>query len=76
MCPRCDHDRCVFWKLSDSCFYTQITRVFDNEMTVIFALVMSLWGKASKITHILLVGCKLQHGSKLTWHILLSKRKA
>ncbi|XP_039268721.2 anoctamin-4-like isoform X2 [Styela clava] len=43
MCPRCDDDGCPFWKLSDSCLYTKITRVFDNELTFFFAFIMSLW---------------------------------
>lgn len=48
MCPRCDDDDCAFWKLKDSCLYTKITRVFDNEMTLFFAFVMALWGEDLK----------------------------
>uniref|UniRef100_A0A915JIL9 Anoctamin n=1 Tax=Romanomermis culicivorax TaxID=13658 RepID=A0A915JIL9_ROMCU len=42
MCPNCDH-KCETWKLTVSCFYSQITHVFDNWFTVIFAVCMSIW---------------------------------
>ncbi|XP_030844356.1 anoctamin-4-like isoform X4 [Strongylocentrotus purpuratus] len=42
MCPLCDR-RCPYWTLSDSCFYSKLTYLFDNEATVFFACFMSLW---------------------------------
>ncbi|XP_063970934.1 anoctamin-4-like isoform X11 [Lytechinus pictus] len=42
MCPLCDK-RCPYWTLSDSCFYSKLTYLFDNEATVFFACFMSLW---------------------------------
>ncbi|CAF3995679.1 unnamed protein product [Rotaria sp. Silwood2] len=44
MCPLCDKT-CSFWKLSDSCTYAQISYVFDNVATVIFAILMSIWAR-------------------------------
>lgn len=44
MCPLCDVN-CGFWKLSDSCQYAKITYLFSNNFTVIFAFLMSVWGK-------------------------------
>ncbi|CAF4512927.1 unnamed protein product [Rotaria socialis] len=44
MCPRCDKT-CPFWKLSDSCFQSKVSYVFDNAATVIFAVLMSLWAR-------------------------------
>ncbi|CAF1289364.1 unnamed protein product [Rotaria sordida] len=44
MCPLCDKT-CSFWKLSDSCVYAQISYVFDNVATVIFAILMSIWAR-------------------------------
>ncbi|XP_067901962.1 anoctamin-9-like [Heterodontus francisci] len=42
MCPRCDQ-RCPFWKLSDTCSYAKITQLFDQEITVFFAMFMGIW---------------------------------
>ncbi|XP_067035290.1 anoctamin-5-like isoform X1 [Acropora muricata] len=42
MCPRCDQ-RCPYWLLSDTCIYSKVAYVFDNEFTVVFAIFMSLW---------------------------------
>ncbi|ELU07316.1 hypothetical protein CAPTEDRAFT_153860 [Capitella teleta] len=42
MCPMCDKD-CNFWTLDTSCFYSQISYVFDNYATVIFSAFMSIW---------------------------------
>ncbi|XP_033629519.1 anoctamin-4-like isoform X7 [Asterias rubens] len=42
MCPQCD-ERCSYWLLETSCFYSQLTYLFDNGATVFFAAFMSLW---------------------------------
>ncbi|XP_038663482.1 anoctamin-9-like [Scyliorhinus canicula] len=42
MCPRCDQ-RCPFWKLSDTCSYAKITQLFDQEITIFFAMFMGIW---------------------------------
>ncbi len=44
MCPLCDGVACEFWKLGSSCFQVRISRMIDNEATLLFALFMSLWG--------------------------------
>ncbi|XP_075213480.1 anoctamin-1-like isoform X2 [Lycorma delicatula] len=42
MCPLCDRT-CDYWKLSDTCTYARITYLFDNPVTVFFAVFMSFW---------------------------------
>ncbi|XP_038621299.1 anoctamin-9 [Tachyglossus aculeatus] len=42
MCPLCDQN-CPYWRLSDICTFSKITHLFDNEGTVIFAILMALW---------------------------------
>ncbi|XP_073240805.1 anoctamin-5-like [Porites lutea] len=42
MCPRCDKG-CPYWPLYDTCIYSKVAYVFDNEFTVVFAIFMSLW---------------------------------
>lgn len=42
MCPLCDKV-CSYWNLNDTCFYAKITYLFDNDATVVFAIVMSFW---------------------------------
>lgn len=42
MCPRCDRI-CDYWKLSETCGYAKITYLFDNPVTVFFAIFMSFW---------------------------------
>ncbi|XP_067396545.1 anoctamin-9 isoform X2 [Emydura macquarii macquarii] len=42
MCPLCDQ-KCPFWQLSDTCTYAKLTHLFDNEGTVLFAMLMALW---------------------------------
>ncbi|KAL7673540.1 hypothetical protein ACOME3_008395 [Neoechinorhynchus agilis] len=41
MCPRPDRRR--FWRLYETCSQTKFTYVFDNEASIAFACVMSLW---------------------------------
>ncbi|XP_025200148.1 anoctamin-1 isoform X2 [Melanaphis sacchari] len=42
MCPLCDRT-CDYWELSNTCFYARLTYLFDNDLTVIFAFLMSIW---------------------------------
>uniref|UniRef100_A0A3Q2YET3 Anoctamin n=1 Tax=Hippocampus comes TaxID=109280 RepID=A0A3Q2YET3_HIPCM len=42
MCPLCDK-RCKVWLLSDTCTYAKVSLLFDNEGTVLFAMVMAIW---------------------------------
>ncbi|CRL03590.1 CLUMA_CG016250, isoform A, partial [Clunio marinus] len=42
LCPLCDK-ACSYQKLHDSCFFAQLTYLFDNPATVFFAIFMSLW---------------------------------
>ncbi|XP_034540969.1 anoctamin-3 isoform X1 [Notolabrus celidotus] len=42
MCPMCE-DTCEPWRLSDSCVYAKVTRLFDNGGTVFFAIFMAIW---------------------------------
>lgn len=42
MCPLCDKG-CKEWKLNDTCIYTKVTLLFDNEGTVFFAMFMAIW---------------------------------
>ncbi|ODN00807.1 Anoctamin-5, partial [Orchesella cincta] len=42
MCPMCDRT-CSYWKLSEKCGYSKLSHLFDNDFTVAFALLMSVW---------------------------------
>ncbi|XP_061532031.1 anoctamin-9 isoform X4 [Phycodurus eques] len=42
MCPLCDK-RCKVWLLSDTCTYAKVSLLFDNNGTVLFAMVMAVW---------------------------------
>lgn len=42
MCPQCD-TYCDYWNLIDACTYAKITHLFDNNLTVYFAVFMSIW---------------------------------
>ena len=41
MCPVCDP--CDFWTLSDTCRMMEIKSYFDNHLTVLYSVLMSLW---------------------------------
>ncbi|XP_055505619.1 anoctamin-9-like isoform X2 [Leucoraja erinacea] len=41
MCPHCD--RCSFWRLSDTCVYSKVTQIFDQKITILFAMFMGIW---------------------------------
>ncbi len=47
MCPQCDQ-HCGFWQLKKSCVLSRFTYLFDNAGTVIFAFLMSFWGKGGE----------------------------
>lgn len=42
MCPQCDK-KCDFWKLQDTCNSSRMNYLIDNNVTVLFAFVMSVW---------------------------------
>ncbi|XP_065224630.1 anoctamin-2-like isoform X2 [Planococcus citri] len=42
MCPTCDYN-CDYYELSDNCLYSKIVHIFDNNLNVIFALLMAVW---------------------------------
>ncbi|XP_055844830.1 anoctamin-6 isoform X2 [Episyrphus balteatus] len=42
MCPQCDK-RCDYWKLQDTCNSSKMNYLIDNNVTVVFAFVMSVW---------------------------------
>ena len=42
MCPVCD-TFCDFWSLSESCFLSKVTYMFDNLATVVFSIFIILW---------------------------------
>lgn len=44
MCPLCDR-KCDYWMLRDTCQYSRLSNLFDNDLTVIFAIFISLWSK-------------------------------
>lgn len=44
MCPQCD-EQCDYWRLNETCIYSRLSNLFDNRLTVIFAVLVSLWGK-------------------------------
>ena len=42
MCPLCDR-QCSYWSLTSNCYYAMVVHAFDNDITVIFAIFMSVW---------------------------------
>ncbi|OQR76479.1 anoctamin-7-like [Tropilaelaps mercedesae] len=47
MCPRCDEGfGCTFWYLSETCWMTHITYVFDHPGTAFYACFLSFWAVA------------------------------
>lgn len=44
MCPVCDKN-CRYWNISETCFGSKITYLFDNNFSVVFAFLLSVWGK-------------------------------
>ncbi|XP_057668249.1 anoctamin-2-like isoform X2 [Diorhabda carinulata] len=43
MCPRCDK-YCDYWYIQESCNYSKIQHIIDNNATIFFAVFMSFWG--------------------------------
>ncbi|XP_024086456.1 uncharacterized protein LOC106670115 isoform X2 [Cimex lectularius] len=44
MCPGCDENSgCSYWELSSTCFYTYLSVFFDNHVTVIYCIFISIW---------------------------------
>lgn len=44
MCPLCS-EVCQYWSLNSTCTLSKFTYVFDNDATIVFAVLMSFWGK-------------------------------
>ena len=44
MCPLC-HKLCEYRKLNESCFFSEVTYLFDNPATVFFSIFMAFWGE-------------------------------
>ena len=42
MCPLCDK-QCWYWDLKDICTYMKVAHWFDNNLSVAFAVIMSIW---------------------------------
>lgn len=42
MCPLCDN-WCDYWNLKETCVQAKVTSLFDNPVTVAFAVFMSFW---------------------------------
>lgn len=44
MCPLCYNNiTCTNWRLVESCFYSKITYLVDNPLTVFFSVFMAVW---------------------------------
>ncbi|XP_070498567.1 anoctamin-2 isoform X2 [Chironomus tepperi] len=41
LCPKCDD--CGFTKLSETCIYSRINHILDNNFTIFFAICMAIW---------------------------------
>uniref|UniRef100_A0A182N081 Anoctamin n=1 Tax=Anopheles dirus TaxID=7168 RepID=A0A182N081_9DIPT len=42
MCPQCDR-YCDYWNLNTTCTISKLAHIFDNEMTIVFSIFMSVW---------------------------------
>ncbi|XP_049545393.1 anoctamin-5-like isoform X3 [Anopheles darlingi] len=42
MCPQCD-EYCDYWYLNSTCTISKLAHIFDNEMTIVFSIFMSIW---------------------------------
>ncbi|KAJ8918004.1 hypothetical protein NQ315_011457 [Exocentrus adspersus] len=52
MCPACAYKRyCVYKPLSKYCFYAEGNFLFDNYLTVVYAVFMSFWGKSGTLSN-------------------------
>lgn len=41
LCPKCDD--CGYTKLADTCIYSRINHILDNNFTIFFAICMAIW---------------------------------
>ncbi|XP_046854915.1 anoctamin-4-like isoform X3 [Xenia sp. Carnegie-2017] len=62
MCPLCDK-QCWYWYLKDSCTYMRVAHFFDNNFTIAFACIMSIWS-----TLFLELWKRLQATLSYKWH--------
>lgn len=84
MCPQCD-SVCDYWNLTNACTYSKITYLFDNDLTVVFAVFMSLWSTlymefwkryCNEMTHHWgLIGFDLQNEYPRPEYLKLEKKK-
>nr|XP_032824725.1 anoctamin-5-like [Petromyzon marinus] len=42
MCPQCDQ-KCTFWRLNDTCETAKTSHMYENPVTIFFAVFMGLW---------------------------------
>ncbi|XP_075923859.1 anoctamin-5-like, partial [Petromyzon marinus] len=42
MCPQCDQ-KCTFWRLNDTCETAKTSHMYENPVTIFFAVFMALW---------------------------------
>lgn len=47
LCPRCVFSQCPMELLKNSCYMANVSYIFDNWFTVIFAGIIALWGKST-----------------------------
>lgn len=45
MCPQCDR-KCDYWNFNETCVYSRLSNLFDNQITFVWAIFMSIWGKS------------------------------
>ncbi|XP_057662421.1 anoctamin-4-like isoform X2 [Diorhabda carinulata] len=43
MCPKCHYLKCKFERLKSTCMMAYITSLFDNRMSIMFSVFVSLW---------------------------------
>ncbi|XP_063708488.1 anoctamin-5 isoform X2 [Culicoides brevitarsis] len=42
MCPQCDR-KCDYWNFNETCVYSRLSNLFDNQLTFVWAVFMSIW---------------------------------
>ena len=43
MCPSCNANNCSVWDINTSCFSVRFSSIFDNNLSMAYAIIMSLW---------------------------------
>ena len=43
MCPLCDEDYCVLWRLNETCTYSRFNYLVDNPATIAYSILVSVW---------------------------------